>query len=216
MYLQISALSKEAEKSALDSILLNSASKAVKTTPSQSIQSDSSSRISKSTGGIVRKYRLSLNKEIRDKYTRKKLIFNENVPPDENNDQIPQIISDTSQQLDDYSNLLLPNELVPPDEKNDQIPQINSDTSQQLDAYSNLLLLPIEDQISQLEQQISTKRANLLILQRHETEVAAIRADIDTWEKGFRTALDKLCILRPYSAQQILQQLGIPNDLIQY
>lgn len=154
---------------------------AVNSTP-QPIESTKkpNDRNCKSTGGIVRKYRLSLNKDIRDKYTRKRLIFQDRH--------------------------------APPDDKQDSSSNPNLEAD-----YSNLFLLPIEVQISELQKQIADKQQRLLILRNQETEMVAIQSDIDTWEAGFRMALEMLCTLRPrFSAQQILHQLGIPDDLVDY
>lgn len=161
------------------------ASNTVKSTPqpSDSVQPD---RNCQSTGGIIRKYRLSLNKNIRDKYTRKKLVFQEHAPPDNVEED---------------------------DDNESETSTINAN----LEDYSNLLLLPIEEQISELDRQITNKKRVLRDLQRNQSEVSDIRADIHTWESGFRLALEMLCTLRPnYSAQQILHQLGIPDDLVEY
>lgn len=171
-------------------------SKTVKlATPSNNSESSKLERNCNSTGGIIRKYRLSLNKNIRDKYTRKKLVFQEPAPPD-----------DERNLADERSTFGIP--------KSHQ--ELSCDENKPED-YSTLLLLPVPDQISELERQIAIKKQKLQNLQRYETENASIQADINTWEQGFRVALETLCTLRPnYTAEQILQQLGIPNDLVEY
>lgn len=142
-----------------------------------------------STGGLVRrKYRLSLNSHIRNKFTRKRLNF------------VTSASSKTSVQPDATDSSTPAS-----------APTVIDEMSELSEGYDD------DCNIELLRQLVDSETARLASAQSQATEHRQLRDSIAQWEDGFRRAFSELLSLTtaPHNTpEKLLQMLNIPPDLI--
>lgn len=136
------------------------------------------------------KYKLSLNKKICDKFTKKKLNF-----------MAHSLVEDLQTELSN----------VPSSNHNIPQPAIN------LEFKSNTLNADalLTEQINHLKEDIEWKRLESMAIKKHEINIKELRDAIKMWENGYHKALEllKSRYEQSQSTEEILNHLSIPLDL---
>lgn len=155
---------------------------------------------STSTSG---RYRLSLNKRVRDKLTKKKLNFIPTTMTDETNESTNNEFSSevACEIIDNITN-------------NTATTNINSQINMNA-ITSNIPKVP-SCTIDEVQSEINTLQAKIATIKNRNNESMQLTALIEQWKKACHTALQMLQskLDPPQEIESILKHLNIPIDLI--
>lgn len=215
-------LDKKASKSSADELQTPTAVQQLKTPiiPKSSLSSTSNKL----------KYRLSLNKNIRDKITKKRLNFvavtstasttnsemsTESLKTEAADDRFVSATSSTPAMAMEITDELLtdwPDDITDTELLSIQIPQPAANAA---NLIGDLTQTTIEQQCAELERELERKRTEIVRFEKHQQEVGKLQSVIAIWENGFRQALRELQanLMPPQDTTTILRHLNIELDL---